>query len=150
MRFVSGKTYAHNVGLSCCFRQWRAKSHCRFMHGYALYVSLTFVGLELDENNWLVNFGGLKEVKAKLEDLLDHKTLVALDDPEFAFFEQMADRGLIQLVPVQSTGLESFARLIHGMVDDWLDREGYKPRVGLQKVEVREHEGNFARYEVND
>ena len=36
------KTYGHDLGLSCCFRQWGASSHCRFLHGYALSFSFTF------------------------------------------------------------------------------------------------------------
>ena len=39
----STKTYGHEEGLSCCFRQWRAThSHCRLLHGYALSFRLTF------------------------------------------------------------------------------------------------------------
>ncbi|SVB70610.1 uncharacterized protein METZ01_LOCUS223464, partial [marine metagenome] len=26
--YQSTKTYGNEVGLSCCFRQWRADSHC--------------------------------------------------------------------------------------------------------------------------
>src|SRR4051812_22439004 len=82
-RFGSTKTYPHSIGLSCCFRQWRAlHSHCRFLHGYALQVKLTFVAQTLDERNWVVDFGGLKDIKERLTELLDHKTIVARDDPE--------------------------------------------------------------------
>lgn len=29
------KKYGHNIGLSCAFRQFRAKgSHCLFIHGF--------------------------------------------------------------------------------------------------------------------
>ena len=35
-RFLSSKKYGHDRGLSTAFRQWRADSHCRFMHGYSL------------------------------------------------------------------------------------------------------------------
>ena len=40
-------------GFSCCFRQWRAtKTHCRFLHGYAVSFKVTFEG-ELDHRNWV-------------------------------------------------------------------------------------------------
>ena len=43
MSFLSTKTYNHNVGLSCCFRQWRAKdSHCQYLHGYSISVRFNF------------------------------------------------------------------------------------------------------------
>ena len=49
MAYYSTKTYDHNEGLSCAFRQWRAEdSHCRFIHGYAIAVSLTFGCKELE------------------------------------------------------------------------------------------------------
>ena len=63
---------------SCAFRQWRAThSHCRFLHGYQLKAKLWFSGSSLDEKNWIVDFGGLKELKAKLQQVFDN----------FCFFE---------------------------------------------------------------
>jgi 6-pyruvoyltetrahydropterin/6-carboxytetrahydropterin synthase len=41
LHFVK-KTYGHELGLSACFRQHRAKSHCRFLHGYPLSFTFTF------------------------------------------------------------------------------------------------------------
>jgi 6-pyruvoyltetrahydropterin/6-carboxytetrahydropterin synthase len=50
MTYYSTKTYDHNEGLSCAFRQWRAKdSHCRWIHGYALAVKFTFGCKELED-----------------------------------------------------------------------------------------------------
>ena len=50
---------------SCAFRQPRAKSHCRFIHGYRLVAKFWFSCNELDENNWVVDFGSLKGLKDK-------------------------------------------------------------------------------------
>src|SRR5215207_8018651 len=75
------KTYGHERGLSCCFRQPQAQSHCALMHGYAVAVSLTFEAHRL-ENHWVLDFGGLKPVEAWLKWLFDHTLLVACDDPE--------------------------------------------------------------------
>ena len=62
MSFISTKTYNHNIGLSCAFRQWRAKhSHCKYMHGYALSVRINFKG-QLNDRNWVYDFGDLKFV----------------------------------------------------------------------------------------
>ena len=60
-KFESGKVYAHNTGHSCAFRQWKADSHCNLIHGYALQFELTFGSDKLDNRNWVVDFGGLKE-----------------------------------------------------------------------------------------
>lgn len=144
--FASSKTYAHNVGLSCCFRQWRATSHCRFLHGYALQIKLHFAAPGgLDERNWVVDFGSLKEIKRWLEDTFDHKTLVAQDDPEYTTFQQMHLQGLIDMVTVESTGCEKFAEMILDEVHKWLESQpNYAGRVSVTQVDVNEHEGNGA------
>jgi len=144
--FVSTKTYGHEIGLSCCFRQWRAESHCRFLHGYALSVRLEFEADELDERNWVVDFGSLKSFKHQLETVFDHKTVVAEDDPEMPMFKAMAKMGVIQLSPVEATGCEAFARAIYDLGTYWLKENGYAPRVRMRSVEVKEHGANSAIY----
>jgi 6-pyruvoyltetrahydropterin/6-carboxytetrahydropterin synthase len=147
--FISTKTYSHNVGLSCCFRQWRAKdSHCRFLHGYALSVKLKFKG-ELDHRNWVYNFGDLKEVKKWLEDLLDHKTVIAEDDPELETFKQLDKQGLIQLRVIPSVGCEKFSEYIFDYIANYV-KERTNDRVKLFEVEVKEHDSNSAIFRKND
>ena len=97
MSFISTKTYNHNVGLSCAFRQWKAKeSHCQYLHGYSISVRINFKG-NLDDKNWVYDFGDLKDVKKFLQDTFDHKTVIAEDDPELESFKQLDEKKLIQL-----------------------------------------------------
>lgn len=140
----SSKTYTHSVGLSAAFRQWRAESHCRFIHGYALQVRCVFEAKELDARNWVVDFGSMKSFKGWLEDMFDHKLLVANDDPQLAVFDELHRKGLAQVRVVEATGCEAFARLIYEYLESWLVDNGYAPRVDLIKVEVNEHQGNSA------
>jgi len=144
--YVSTKTYTHSVGLSCAFRQWRAQSHCRFVHGYALKVHFEFTGVELDARNWLVDFGGLKPLKAMLEANLDHKVLVAEDDPNLDFFKEAAALDIMDVVIVPSTGCETTARMIFESTVQWLKDAGYGDRITLSSVQVAEHDGNSAMY----
>lgn len=146
LTYLSTKTYTHSVGLSACFRQWRAESHCKYMHGYALQVKCTFIGHELDARNWVVDFGSLKGFKSWLEDTFDHKTLVAQDDPYLAAFESLNSLGIIQLRIVEATGCEKFAELIFRYLETWLYDNGYSydGRVTLLSVEVSEHGANSA------
>ena len=138
----SSKTYTHSVGLSCCFRQWRAKSHCNMLHGYALQVEVEFEGVP-DNKNWIVDFGSLKPFKAWLEDTFDHRTLVALDDPHIDLYTQMHHLGMINMRPVDATGCEAFSRMIFNWLNAWiLGNAEYRGRVEVMKVVVREHEGN--------
>ena len=142
----STKTYGHEEGLSCCFRQWRAThSHCRLLHGYALSFKLTFVSATLDERNWCYDFGGLKPIKAWLHETFDHTTLVAADDPELPMFQQLAARGLAELRVLKAVGCESIARHTFEHTGRFLV-ETTDSRVRLEEVEVREHLGNSASY----
>lgn len=144
--YRSSKTYGHEVGLSACFRQWRAQSHCRFLHGYALSVHLEFQATELDERNWVVDFGSLKSFKDVLERTFDHKLLVAQDDPMLPQFVELEKQGLVRIVVVPATGCEAFARLIYEGAELWLKDAGYAPRVSMHSVTVREHGANSATY----
>lgn len=146
--YKSTKTYGHELGLSCCFRQHKAESHCCLLHGYALSIHLEFAAEELDVRNWVVDFGSLKSVKQMLEDTFDHKLLVAEDDPYKDELCEMAGLGLADVVVVEKTGCEAFAELIHQCVSQWLKDAGYSPRCWLNKVEVREHGANSAIYEA--
>jgi 6-pyruvoyltetrahydropterin/6-carboxytetrahydropterin synthase len=140
--FFSTKTYTHAHGLSCAFRQWRAKSHCSQLHGYSLQVKVVFEGQYLDENNWVVDFGGLKELKKWLEDMYDHKLLVAADDPAFNVLTELGTLGVAQVRTVQATGVEAFAAEIADWVISWTAR--FNNRIRLHSVEVSEHPGNSA------
>lgn len=144
--FKSTKTFGHNLGLSCCFRQWKADSHCNLLHGYALEIRVEFKAEELDARNWCVDFGSLKSFKGRLEDTFDHKLLVAEDDPELDTLCGLAGLGLAEVVVVEATGCEQFAKLIYEFAQLWLSDNGYAPRCQVSSVEVREHGANSAIY----
>lgn len=149
MTYLSTKTYTQALGLSCAFRQWRADhSHCQFIHGYALQVRIEFKAFNLDRRNWVVDFGGLKEVKAWLFDTFDHRLLVAVDDPQRAELERLGELGLADVRIVEHVGCEAFAKMVFDHVQAWLDHSGDGARVNVHRVEVSEHDGNSAIYEA--
>ena len=148
MAYYSTKTYGHERGLSCCFRQWRADSHCNMMHGYALAFSFKFEAATLDHNNWVVDFGGLKWLKAWLENQFDHTTLVAQDDPEMETFRMLHDKKLIDMRVIPGVGCEKTAEYVFDHVASQIDSL-HAGRVKLISVEVREHPGNSAIIEVS-
>jgi len=150
MPFMSTKTYTYETGLSCCFRQWRAQSHCRFLHGYALQVRFTFGCRELDDKGWVVDFGGLKDLKGWLQTYFDHTTLVAESDPHLEFFREAHSLGILDLRVLPVLGCEGFAYAIYQYADQWLIDAGFGPRCWLDSVEVREHGGNSAIYSGAD
>lgn len=147
MKFRSGKNYVHALGLSCCFRQWRASdSHCKYLHGYALQVEIEFVSEQLDDRNWVVGFGELGAIKQFLREKFDHKTVIAEDDPKLQIFRELEKAGVIQLTTVKHVGCEAFAKLVLEFVQAWLQSKNI--RATCQRVTIREHEGNWASYGV--
>jgi len=140
------KTYGHEEGLSCCFRQFQAaSSHCRFLHGYALAFSFTFVASSLDDRGWCLDFGGLKELRAWLHQMFDHTLLVASDDPLLPLIRSLEAQGLAQLRVVEATGCEAFAALALAWAQDFATRES-GGRVRVEQVRVSEHAGNAASF----
>lgn len=144
--FFSTKTYGHEIGLSTCFRQHRAESHCNRLHGYALAVTLTFQASELDVRNWVVDFGSLKCLKGWLEGTFDHTLLVAEDDPMKHALFGLGAVGLAKVIEVPATGCEAFAKLIFDAAMVWLQDNGYTPRCSVHSVAVSEHGANSALY----
>lgn len=140
----STKTYGHDLGFSVAFRQWRAESHCRLLHGYSLAFRFEFAADTLDPRNWVVDFGGLKALKGMLENTFDHKTIISADDPELAWFQEGAKRGVLDLVVLESVGCEKFAEFIFECTEQWLKDAGFSPRCWLTSVEVKEHGANSA------
>lgn len=144
--FLVTKTYGHDLGLSACFRQPQAQSHCRFLHGYPLSFKFTFSAEVLDKNNWVIDFGGLKPVKKFLEDNFDHKLIIAEDDPQFDDLVKLAELRLASINILPAVGCEAFAQFVFKEISNWMMIAGHYPRVNLVEVEVREHGGNSAIY----
>lgn len=147
MRYQSTKTFGHDLGISCAFRQWRAThSHCSKIHGYAIAVTLVFEAATLDERNWVMDFGGFKQIKQEIMDTFDHKLVVAADDPMLPEFKRMHQLGVADVVILPKVGCEAFAQFIsQAMVEPMIKKE-FSDRVKLVSVEVREHGANSALF----
>ena len=168
-KYLSTKTYGNDRGLSCCFRQWRAShSHCSTLHGYSIGIKLVFECDTLDDKNWCMDFGGLKEFKAWADHMFDHTLVVAEDDPMLDFFKHMNEivdieskdhlsklpheRGaLCDLRIVSGVGCEMFAKMAYDKMAELIAsgdmRYPINPTVRVKSVEVFEHGANSATYE---
>jgi len=141
-------------GYSTIFRQWRAEgTHCRFIHGYGISFRIWFEG-ELDERNWVWDFGGMKRAKGKIDGMnpkewmdymFDHTCLVAEDDPGIGGFKTMDQLGVIQLRLLPAVGAEQFAKFIYDKVNTFVVEET-AGRVKVSKVEFYENNKNSAIY----
>jgi 6-pyruvoyltetrahydropterin/6-carboxytetrahydropterin synthase len=142
--FKSSKRF---VGFPCTHRQWRADSHCKYVHGYSREFYFEFAATELTKEGWVVDFGGLKEIKSWLEFVFDHTFLMAQDDPELETFKVLDARGVIQLRVLPNPGMEGTAFYVYQEASKILDKL-YGKRAWITKVEVRENDKNSAFYEV--
>ena len=143
----STKHYGHNIGLSAVFRQPNADhSHCHLLHGYSLAFTFTFGCKELDNKNWAVDFGGLKQIKAWLEDHFDHKVAVDINDPHMDKMKELEALDLAEIRVFDGVGAEKFAEHAFNFADK-LIREQSNDRCYVVKVECAEHGANSAIYE---
>lgn len=131
---------------STAFRQWRADSHCRLIHGYHLKTKIFFKANNLDEKNWVFDFGGCKEIKKILEKQFDHTTCVAGDDPEIETFKLLSEKGIIDLrIMDDGVGMEKTSEWVFKTVNNHV-KSITENHVSVSKVEVWEHDGNSAIY----
>ena len=151
-KFYSTKTYNNDRGLSCCFRQWRSThSHCSLLHGYSIGVKVIFECTSLDERNWVMDFGGLKDFKKWLEHMFDHTLLIAEDDPHLEVFKALPEETTaLRIVP--AVGCERFAEMAYkqlsSIIESSIDKgTALNPTVHVKSVEVFEHGANSAIYE---
>ena len=150
-KFQSSKVFD---GFSTVFRQWKATTtHCRFVHGYGISFKVYFEG-DLDERNWVWDFGGMKRAKTKIDGkspkewmdyMFDHTLVVAEDDPYIQAFKQMESAGVAQVRVIPATGAEKFAEYIYNKLNKFVDTET-EGRVRVTKVKFMEHGKNAACY----
>lgn len=144
-KYVSTKTYKHLGPVA--YRQWRADSHCNLIHGYALSFHFEFESDTLDVRNWVMDFGGLRPLKAQLEEWFDHTLLVAVDDPKRDELIRLHDLGLAKVTEVEKTGCEGLSDFLYEYVNTIFIPSCGKDiadRIWCCKVEVRETDSNMA------
>jgi 6-pyruvoyltetrahydropterin/6-carboxytetrahydropterin synthase len=142
-------------GYSTVFRQWKAEgTHCRFLHGYGVSFRVWFEG-ELDERNWVWDFGGMKRAKGTIDGMnpkawmdymFDHTLIIAADDPGISGFKTMEKLEIAQVRVIPATGAEQFAKYIFEKLNTFVQEET-ENRVKVVRVEFMENNKNTAIYE---
>lgn len=144
-KFRSTKTYTQIA--PCAYRQWKSDTHCNQIHGYSFSFRFDFECDDLDARNWCMDYGGLRDLKDKLEEWFDHKTLVAQDDPHIDWYREAQKRGIMKITEVERTGCEGLADFLYKYVNGILlpsfgDTEA--KRVWCCSVQVQETDANMA------
>jgi len=111
-----------------------------------LAFTFTFGCDELDNKNWAVDFGGLKPLKAWLEDSFDHKLCLDVNDPHVEKFKELEALDLAEIRFFDGVGAEKFAEHAFNFADK-LIREATNNRCYCVRVECAEHGANSAIYE---
>lgn len=148
--YRSTKTLA---GYPCSHRQHRhgaGHGKCAALHGYSRSFHFTFVAVELDENHFVLDFGGkaVQDIKAFLTEMFDHTTLINHDDPLLPKFKQLEGYGAMRVRVLRNVSMEATAQYLHGVVSGILEQHEGK-RVLLESVEVRENEKNSGIFSVS-
>ena len=99
-RYVSTKVFDN---FSVAIRQHKAiHSHCQLLHGYAFEFKVWFTADDLDEMNWIVDFGlfsrnGLKDW---LNEMFDHTLIIEKDDPYADLLKDLEQFNLAKVILV--------------------------------------------------
>ena len=131
---------------STAFRQPKADSHCRFIHGYNLYAKFYFSSDELDKNNWVVDFGSLKKLKKILKEDFDHKLIVSKKDPYLEILKRLHLNQIADVRIMEDISIEMFAQHCLVLANKILTNHSAK----CYKCEVFEHDKNSAIYELEN
>jgi 6-pyruvoyltetrahydropterin/6-carboxytetrahydropterin synthase len=151
-KFTSTKEYVDAFPVA--YRQWRADDKpgnipgCNKIHGYAFSMKFYFGTNDLDIRNWVVDYGGLSDLKAVLQDQFDHTLLCSADDPNIDWYMEAQKRGIAKVVVLPRLGCEGLAdqlyKYVNGVYIPDLLGKGEAERVWCYRVEVRETQSNMA------
>lgn len=140
---------------SCAFRQPNAafnrpgagenSKRCSFVHGYKLQAKFWFECQSLDDKNWVVDFGGLGDLKKELQNQFDHTLTIDKQDPLLPLFEELHKQGGCDLRVMDGVGIEKVSEWCFNTANNYI-KHTTEGRCWVSKVEVWEHDKNSAIY----
>jgi 6-pyruvoyltetrahydropterin/6-carboxytetrahydropterin synthase len=147
MAFYSTKRFGP---ISVGHRQWKDNGHCAWIHGYGRTVQFTFGCNELDDKTWVVDFGGLKQVKQWIEEQWDHRLLLASNDPHLDKIMALQDYNIVNVNVMDvskghSPGIEGSCKFLYDNINPMILQMSDN-RCWIESVEIWEHENNTAKY----
>ena len=134
--------------ISTGHRQYKADSHCRWIHGYGRYIELKSARDKRDEKGWVYDFGNLKWFKKWLEEQWDHKVLVAHDDPALLRLRELEKEDIVKLNVIPEgygPGIEDSCKYVFDYANPEIINQT-QGRVWIERVRIWEHENNYAEY----
>jgi 6-pyruvoyltetrahydropterin/6-carboxytetrahydropterin synthase len=104
----------------CAYRNWKSDTDCYLLHGYDRSFKFVFGCENLDKQGFVVDFGGLKEIKRQLEDWFDHTVILQADDPLVHSFRELTKKGHCKLQTFPLISCEGLAQYVGEYVDELL------------------------------
>lgn len=129
----------------CAYRNWKSDTECYKLHGYDRSFKFVFGCKHLDKQGFVVDFGGLKEIKRQLEYWFDHTLILQADDPLVYIFRELEKAGHLVLRTFPLISCEGLAEYI-GEYVDYLINQYTQERSWVISCEVIEAEKNSAIY----
>ena len=138
-----------------------AGHRCETLHGHNYRASVVIEGA-LDPQSWYVfDFGVLKRIMRKLCDDIDHKVLLAMENPHLQIAEQedsvtvaydnkpryVFPKRDCALLPMPNTTVEMLAEYLTGQLQAALAAEGATGVTAIE-LEVEENFGQSATFRV--
>lgn len=136
-------------------RQPAHDGHCALIHGHNWSFEFTFACEQLEKGTgFVVDFGKLKWLKDRLNELFDHTLVLNEDDPELAYLAialrvpQGTPHRLARIVRVPDCSCEGLAVYLRKLVNRWLQDVPGAAERGLRvaRVVVFEDSKNSASY----
>ena len=118
--------YFKEIG-PCAYRNHKSDTDCYLLHGYCRSFRFVFGCNNLDRQGFVVDFGGLKDVKRQLQEWFDHTVILQSDDPLISTFRQLDEQGQCKLQTFPLISSEGLAEWVGEYVDSIL-KEKYKGR----------------------
>ena len=139
--FTCSKLYAD---IPFAHRQHRHGGRCALVHGHNWAFRFTFACERMDENGFVVDFGGLRYIREWIESTFDHACVFNEDDPLREALTAAAPAAWKPVV-VASCSAEGIAKFAFDAIDPMV-RDRTHTRAWLHSVEVFEDSRNSALY----
>jgi len=120
--------------------------HCRLIHGHNWTFEITFAADEPDQCGFVVDFGKLKDLRAQLLAIFDHKLLINDGDPllgEIRTFLSVFD--INNVTPVADCSCEGIAEFVFKLANTFIRAETNQ-RAFVIRVTVFEDGSNSATH----
>lgn len=120
------------------------KGKCKNPHGHSWKCKVTVQCISLNEYDFGIDFGELKKVCKKVEDLFDHKMILHEKDSDNIEFCKSVNYEYYTVT--ENPTCEILSRIIYGVFKDELKE--YYPRVRVDSVTIKETENSTCTYKA--